>query len=362
MKTKYDKRLKKVKLQLQNEKFEALLIRSKSNIYYLCGYPCGDAYVLVTPKESYLFVDFIYEEEAHATCSNMNIVRVDKSLALSLSAVLKKAGISSVGFEANQMFFSAVEIIKKQTTGCRFYPRTRLVEKIRMIKDREEIAAITESVKMLEQGLEFLRDMKKLGLSEQQIAREYEYHLYKLGAECLSFDTIMASGPNSSRPHAVIGPSVTAPKTPLLVDSGIKHKNYCSDLTRTFILNNINQDFSRVYDIVLQAQQKAIKAARPGMKMSELDAVARDHISSHGYGDNFGHSLGHGVGLEVHEEPRVTCSNHDKLEPGMVITLEPGIYLPGKFGVRIEDMAVITKNGCDIISSFDKTLDSAITS
>lgn len=364
MKTaKFKKRVSALQKKLRETSTDALLIRNGSNIFYLCGYARGDAYAIIPASgKGQLLVDFIYEEEALKTCLTLQVVRVQKSFPASVAEVIGKLDAKTVGFEAGHMYYTAFESMRRAIGAKRkLKPTQNLVENLRMVKDEDEIGDITKAIRVLEKGLLFFKELSKTGLEERVILKEFENHLARLGVNQMSFETIVAAGANASQPHAQAAKTRAAKNKGLLIDAGTRVNNYCSDLTRTFILNNISTEFGRIYEIVLKAQKEAIKTIAPGVKIEDVDSAARNVISSQGLGEFFGHSLGHGVGIDIHEEPRISQGNANTLVPGTVFTVEPGIYIPGRLGIRIEDMVVVTENGCKVLSRFPKTINSMLT-
>ncbi len=358
----YGPRLEALREKLRAERLDALLIRSRANIFYLSGYPAGEAYALVTPEEGHLIVDFIYEEEAVKTCRTLKVARVQDSTAKTLARLVRRLGLLRVGVESDQIYWNIVRAFRRETgPGVRWVPKPRMVESLRAVKDADEIAAVRASVRLMEKGLAWFAAERKAGRCERDLQRALETRLFDLGAQAMAFDLIVASGPSASQPHARPGKRPAKAGSPLLVDAGTRLREYCSDLTRTFILHRIDSSFERAYRTVLEAQELALRAVRPGLRIADLDGVAREHIRAKGLGKRFGHSLGHGVGLEVHEEPRIAATVRGRLQPGMIITIEPGVYLPGRMGIRIEDMVLVTPGGHEVLSRFPKSIESMVT-
>ena len=231
-----------------------------------------------------------------------------------------------------------------------------IIEKQRMIKDQEEISSLEKACEITDNCFQYILTYIKPGMTERQIADEIEEY-YKKRTEGLSFETIVASGENTSKPHAVPTDRKIQENDIITIDMGCKVNGYCSDMTRTFFVGNeISDKQKEIYDIVLEANKMAIKQVKAGMKCSDLDKVARDYIASKGYGDNFGHGLGHGIGLEIHEAPTVSPAGDIILEENMLITIEPGIYIDGFSGVRIEDDVIVKKDGCVVLNKSNKEL------
>ena len=235
-------------------------------------------------------------------------------------------------------------------------PAGNVVKKLRMVKRPYELDCIRRAARAADDAFLYVLKQMKPGVREYEIAAEIQYQLKKAGLDGESFPSIVAAGPHSSRPHAVPGEYKMQKGDFVTIDMGAKYRGYCSDMTRTVVIGEADAKQKEVYDVVLTAQKKAVAAVKPGLHCCELDAVAREYIAACGYGENFLHSLGHGVGLDIHEMPTVSKSCDIILEPGMVITIEPGVYLPGWGGVRIEDTVIVTEDGCEIITKIPQNL------
>ncbi|MDP2044546.1 MAG: M24 family metallopeptidase, partial [Candidatus Omnitrophota bacterium] len=229
-------------------------------------------------------------------------------------------------------------------------PTHSIIEDKRQVKDAQEIAKLRRATRITASALEHIQKFLVPGIKEVEVVAELERFIRYHGARASAFDIIVASGRNSSQPHHLSGESRLSDNQPVLIDLGVDFQGYKSDLTRVFFLGKIKVLVSKVYAIVLKAQEQAIKRIRPGAEMAEIDRVAREYIASKGYAKYFTHNLGHGFGLEVHEDPRISRNEASSLKPGMTFTVEPGIYLPGKFGIRIEDMVLVTRKGCEVLS------------
>ena len=264
----------------------------------------------------------------------------------------KRLKVRKLGFEAKDLNFAEYSKIRSYLG-----PKTKLkdtfniVETLRLIKDPQEIGFIRQAIKITAKTFEFIQKSLKPGVKELEIAAEIEHFIRYQGAKMSAFNILIASGPNSSLPHALISSRKIKSGEPILIDIGVDINGYKSDLTRVFFLDKIPNIQRRIYEIIQEAQAKAIAAVKPGRIISAIDSAGRKHIEEQGFGRYFGHSLGHGVGLEVHEEPSISSKNKAQhLEEGMVFTVEPGIYLPGRFGIRLEDMVLVTKKGSEVLS------------
>ncbi|MFA5320272.1 MAG: aminopeptidase P family protein [Candidatus Omnitrophota bacterium] len=329
----------------------SMLVVKPANVSYLCSYPCRDSFLLVGAKECFYLTDFRYFEEASREIKGCKVIRVDRSLSVSVREICRRLKIRKLAFESDHLtmlFHSRLSEALGAYTGL--LPLPGIVEELRRVKSAGELSRIRKAVFIAEEALRKASAMRLPGKSEKEVACELEFFMRGLGAEGAAFEIIVASGPNSSRPHHLTSERKILKNEPVLVDIGADFRGYKSDLTRVFFSGKITPLEAKVYEIVLTAQKKALAAAAAGIAAKEVDSAARDHIEERGYGGFFGHSLGHGVGLDVHELPRVSQSESGWLLPGMVFTVEPAVYLPGKFGIRIEDMVLITGKGVEVLS------------
>ena len=350
----------------------AIILTDGYNIHYLSGYKGHTGCMLFFGDRRCILTDSRYTEQVTIEapdyeCIDIGIEGYSKTIAGLLSEAMPAEGFNAsdkllIGFENKDISytqFKAFEDQFKKVYG-EFFKMVHLdneISNLRMVKTSEEIEKIAMAESIGDKAFEHILGYIKVGMTEKDIALELEYTMKKLGAEGLSFDTIAASGPNSSLPHAVPSDRQIQEGDFLTMDFGCIYQGYCSDMTRTiYIGHKPSNKQQEIYDIVLRAQQEAMKYIRPGVKGSEVDAVARDIITAAGYGEYFGHGLGHSVGLYIHEEPRCSRKCDTVLEAGMTMTVEPGIYLPGEFGVRIEDLVVVTPEGYKNLTSSDKNL------
>jgi len=349
---------------------DALLVTEPANIRYLSNH-IGSAGVLVlTRTDAHLLIDFRYEEavrtlQASAAASpSLKTWRVPGSYDEALASCLCEIGATIVGFEATHLSYSRHEWLTRTLAarGCDVTLRstTAVVEQLRMVKDDSEIAAIRESAARLTPVLNAAVESVRAGITERAVAAVIEAALREAGFERPAFDTIVASGPNSALPHYRAGSRVLSQGDLVVLDFGGVLDGYCSDLTRTVAVGTPDTDARRVYAAVLDAQQAAIAAVRPGVDASSVDAAARRILDDRALGEAFGHGTGHGLGLDVHELPRITRPRTDvpsvPLQPGMVFTIEPGAYLPGWGGVRIEDDVLVTDDGCELLTHSSRDL------
>jgi len=337
---------------------DCVLITSDINRRYFTGMKSSAGVVLAFPEKAYLLIDFRYIEKARATVRDAEVIEL-KKLYPQLMELLNKHGAKTVAIESETMtvkelnsyehFFTELEFIHNDTLS-------NAVAALRMTKDEEEIDHIRKAQSIAEAAYDKILRFIKAGVTEREVALELNRLIYEYGAEDLSFDTIVLSGANTSMPHGVPSDKKIEEGEFVLMDFGAVYNGYHSDMTRTVCVGEPTEEMKQVYDIVLQAQLAGLEAAKAGILGSDLDKVSRDVIEQAGYGSCFGHSLGHGVGLEIHEKPNASPNYKLTLNKGAVITVEPGIYIAGKFGVRIEDFVILTENGCENLTKSAKNL------
>ncbi len=325
-----------------------VLFHSKENRRYFSGAACEEGLFAVGGGSSIYVTDFRYaeiiEQELAESGTELAICAGADQLT-AIYAFFVKQGVSLVYVEDQRITLSEFQSLARAMPKLEFSNLGGLCDQIRAVKSEEEISCILSAQQIAEKAFAKLIHFIKPNVTEREVAAELEYQMMKLGAEGTSFDTIVASGVNSSVPHAVVSDLRILPGEFITIDFGAKYKGYCSDMTRTLFLGKPSKEERDFYNIVLKAQRTAIEHIRAGITGREADSYAREVIRANGYGDCFGHGLGHGVGLLIHEQPRVSPSSEQVLLPNMVVTVEPGIYLKGKMGVRIEDMVVVCEDG-----------------
>lgn len=340
---------------VNREKVEALLVTSETNVSYLTGFTGDSSSLLIGPEQRTIVSDFRYITQLAEECPGLAtfIRKPDLKLPQATVKVLKRSGVRRLGIEGHVMSVELFEFLRQELPQIEFVAINSAIEnELRAIKDAAEIDEIREAVRFAERGLEFLRATVTPDTTERQAAHELEHALRRFGAEGVSFPPIIAVDDRAALPHYRAGSRRLGDAVVLLIDWGAKTASrYVSDLTRTLIPGKATAKLEQIYNVVLEAQQAAIAAIRPGAKCAGVDKIARDVIDAAGFGRRFGHGLGHGIGLEVHEQPRLSPVSDDVLRPGMVVTVEPGIYLPGWGGVRIEDDVLVTRDGCDVLSA-----------
>ena len=340
----------KAKLQLPEEA-SALLVTHPANVRYLSGFSApSDGMVLYRPSGSLLFTDSRYNEQAQAE-STIEVEIVDPREGYTF--LRKHLDVGVLAYEAHGM---SCERLRKIASDLKIklMATTGVVEEARLVKSKEEVQLIAAAARLSDEGFTHILPFIKAGAKELDVALELEFWLRKNGAEAAAFDFIVASGARGSLPHGVASDKAIAAGELVTLDFGAVIKGYHSDMTRTVAVGHAGEEMRRVYDVVARALQTAIEAARPGVSGSELDKAARDVIAEEGYGAYFVHSLGHGVGLEIHERPFLNSRSDTILREGMVITLEPGVYLPHRGGVRIEELALVTERGIELLSHSPK--------
>ncbi len=347
-----DLRLKNIYARLEKQGLEALLICSAANISYLTRFDSRDSYLLVSKKQNFYFTDSRYVEEAgHLLKDTASLIKINGSVFELIADTCVKLGARRIGFEERYLPYAEyAKINQGLKNNAALVPTHSLIEELRQVKETQEIEKIKKALKITKDALKFAQGFISPGISEIEIVAELERFIRYKGASKSGFDIIAACGANSSQPHHTPSQAKLKQNEPVLIDLGVDYLGYKSDLTRVFFLGKIGTLARKIYDIVLAAQDKAIKQVRPGRTTGEIDAAARQYIAQKGYAANFGHNLGHGVGLEVHEEPHISKKDNNILTPGMVFTIEPGIYLAGRFGIRIEDMVMVTKSGSEVLS------------
>ena len=339
-----------------NGKFDAFVFMSESNRFYFTNLETSFGAVIVTENHNVFITDFRYETEARKVVRDCEIViSTFSEFYGKIAETLTKLNATTVGYE-DTMSVAEFNEFKAALKGFKLKPATDIIEAKRAVKTENEIGFIKTAQSIAEGALKRAISGVKIGMTERELMAEINYEMVIGGADKYSFETIVAFGAHTAEPHHHPSDFKLEKDALILVDMGAKYKGYCSDMTRTFCLGNPGEQMLKVYDIVKRAQEYAIHNIKPGLTCHDADAFAREYIRANGYGDMFGHSFGHGVGIDIHEYPRVGSGAHIELKPNMVITAEPGIYVPGLGGVRIEDMLVVRENGCEDITGYDKNL------
>ena len=334
---------------------EAILVTNFTNVSYLTGFTGDDSYLLVASSGQVLLTDTRYTEQLAEECPglDLDVRRSGVRMLDRIKTVVAKAKLANLAIEADSMTVGLFEQLDKEV-GVVLAPTSGLVEGLREIKDKEEVAAIRRAVALAERAFAVVRAGLRPDRTEAETAHELEQQVRAFGGAGRSFDTIVAVGDRAALPHARPTQRLLGDSDFVLIDWGARENRYVSDLTRVLATGKISPKLERIYGVVLNAQERAINSIKPGVAMKDVDAVARTIIEKAGYGKRFGHGLGHGIGLEIHEAPRLASNVSRLLTPGMVVTVEPGIYLPGWGGVRIEDDVLVTRDGHEVLSAAPK--------
>lgn len=348
-------RVKNVQSVLTDKGIEALLVTNMYNVRYLANFTGTTGLVFITQNDAYFVTDFRYTDQAAEEAKGFEIVKNTGSIYQEVANIAKKEKIGKIGFEAENITFSTYETINKMLPS-ELVPVKGIVEKLREVKTEDEIVLIKKAIEITEKAYDYILGFVKPGVTEIQVANELDFYMREEGASGISFDTIVASGVRSAMPHGVASSKEIEEGDMVTIDFGCYYEGYVSDMTRTFAVGDPGSQLKEIYEIVYQANKKVNEQAKAGMTGAELDAVARDYITEHGYGEEFGHTTGHGIGLEVHEGPAISFRNENKLVVNNVITNEPGIYVSGLGGVRIEDDLVIKENGNEVLMTTPKEL------
>ena len=336
---------------------DTMLLTSEANCYYATGF-MGEGIALVTRRGSWYFTDSRYTEAADKAIGDAAVIREvsrEKPFSVLINEALAEAGAEKAGFEEQRMTV-AEHAVYSEKLHCTLTPASALMTELRGSKDEEELSCMTAAQRIAEGALEQILKEIRPGMTEKEIAARLNYLMVSAGAEKTSFDTIVASGPNGSMPHAVPGMRKVQEGDFITMDFGCVYKGYCSDMTRTVALGRPSDEMRNVYDIVLQAQLAGIAAAKAGITGAAIDGAARKVIQDAGYGAYFGHSFGHSLGIDIHEAPNAAPGNDKPMPDGAVVSAEPGIYLPGRFGVRIEDVMILRPEGARVITKAPKAL------
>ena len=352
-------RLDRVRTAFTEHELDGILISSDENRRYLSGFTGSAGYLLISPDRAILATDFRYVEQAGNQAPDYRIERIAGGSDW-LPRVASELGVSRLGFESQEMTVHSHSSFQKaieesdDAGGLTLVETSDLVDGMRATKNGEEMELLTRAVEITDRALDEVTESIEPGVTERQVAWELEKSMRERGAEALAFDVIVAAGPNGALPHHSPSDRAIGEGEPVVIDMGARYRGYCADLTRTIVIGEPDETFRRVYGTVLRAQLAAEEQVRSGMTGAEADAIARDIIAEAGHGDDFGHSLGHGVGLAVHELPWVGPRAEDRLEDGMMFTIEPGIYLSDWGGVRIEDIVVLEDGRARVISKARK--------
>ena len=345
------KRSDRVREYFSKYKIENFFVTKSEDVSYLTGLSGDDCAVLITPEKKYIITDSRYETAMSALTPEFELVIIFDYIDHIKAVKPKKMGIQDASMTLSMYNDLAIAMPKED-----LIPATGIMEELRLIKEPEELEIIAQAEAIGDAAFSDILGFIEPGMTEKRVACEIEYYMKLHGADGLSFSTISVSGINSSKPHGIPSNKVIENGELLTLDFGCKYKGYCSDMTRTLAIGRISDEMRDLYNVVLEAQLAACEKLKPGMHVKEGDALARDIIKKYGFGDFFGHGLGHGVGLEIHEEPYLSFRGSHVLKENMTVTIEPGVYLPNKFGVRIEDLVFMTSTGIKNVTGSSKEL------
>ncbi len=352
-------RLQRLRDELQALKIDAVLVSNPENRQYLSGFTGSAGYLIVSQDDAVLATDFRYVEQAAEQAAGFRVERIAGGPGW-LPKMATELGVRRLGFESESLTVAVHSTFKKAIAeagngeSSRLVSTVGLAERLRATKEDGEMALLTRAVEIADGALDQVVLATEPGATERDVAWELEKAMRERGSDGVAFETIVGAGPNGALPHYRTGDRAIGRGEPVVIDMGASYRGYCSDLSRTIVLGEPDDTFRRVYETVLQAQHRAEEGVKAGMTGGEADAIARDVIAEAGYGERFGHSLGHGVGLAVHEYPTLGQSSEDHLEDGMAFTIEPGIYIPGWGGVRIEDVVVLENGRARVMSKAQK--------
>jgi len=355
-----EQRLKRCREHMRRSGVRGYLITNRMDQIYLTGFDGEDGAVVVTPKGVHVITDGRFEQSVKMQAPWAPATLRTGGLEEAIGQVCGTLRCKELAFQADHVAVETLGQLRRACRPARLVAAPPIVNRLRLSKDRNELGKIGRAIDIAESAFRAMRRKLRVGMTESEIAALLEYEMKRRGAIEPSFRTIVAEGRNAALPHAEPGRRKIKKGSLLLIDWGAVSDYYCSDLTRMLFVGTIAPRLKQLYQIVLQAQQKGIAAIAPGRRACDIDQVARDHITQAGYGEKFGHGLGHGLGLDIHESPRLKYGFDDVLEPGMVVTVEPGIYLPGIGGIRIEDDVLVTSSGYEVLTRLPKSLASAV--
>jgi len=360
--SRFAKRRNKVRRLLAKHRVDAFLVTNFTNVGYLTGFTGDDSYLVVSLEGDTVISDKRYTTQLEEECPDLalNIRGPGQKMIPRLDRLFQKMDAKRVAFESSSMTVAIHKTLGEALKHCELVASSGWVESLRVIKDRDEIERTRRACDQARRAFEVVRAGLTLDMTELEVAAELEYQARRFGGRSLSFPAIVAVGPRAALPHATPTSRKIGESDFMLIDWGVNEGQYVSDLTRMVVTGKISPKLRKVYGVVLKAQLAAIAAIRPGVACEDVDRIARRIITKAGFGKEFGHGLGHGTGLDVHEAPRLSQGQGTILKPGMIVTVEPGIYLPGWGGVRIEDDILVTRTGNEVLTSVPKQLDDCV--
>ena len=348
-------RIEKLRQGMHAQVMDAFFVTSSENLRYLTGFTGTAGYALITLDHAYFITDFRYVEQAQEQTEGFQIIQQQGPAADAIVKLIEQDQLSVVGFEDDFVTYAEYSVFE-ENFDAELAPASGMIEFLREQKDEAEVALIQKACEIADAGFEYILKTIRPGMTEIEVANQLDFYMRSLGASGVSFDTIVASGYRSALPHGVASEKKIAQGDLITLDFGCVYQGYVSDITRTFAIGDPGEGLKEIYQIVLHAQEAVIKACKPGVSGSQLDQVARQIITEAGFGKEFGHSTGHGIGLAIHEGPNLAASNDRLLKVGNVVTDEPGIYVPGLGGVRIEDDLLVIPDGNRRLTNATKEL------
>lgn len=339
---------------LKDQNLDAIVILSDYNRRFLSNFTGTSGALIITEDQNILITDFRYDNQAHEQATQFDVVIRKEGLISEINNQIAQLHLTRVGFEGHLISYDTYQQLN--TNHINLVSIGDAIETYRQVKSPEEISNIKQAAKIVDKTYDYILTIAKAGMTEKELKAYLESKMLHLGAEGTSFDTIVASGHRGALPHGVASDKIIEKGDMVTLDFGAYYNGYCSDITRTFAIGDPDPKLKEIYNIVLNSQIKAINEIKPGMTAKEADDLSRDYIQKHGYGNAFGHSLGHGIGLDIHEGPLLSQNSDDTLKINNCVTIEPGIYVDGLGGVRIEDDILITENGCELFTKCTKDL------
>lgn len=355
-----NQRLARLRELMKEKRVSALLLTDPVNVEYVTGFTGGDSYAFILPRHQYILTDGRYAEMARNEAPGFAVLVRRPKMEEVIEKVARRHRVKIISFEGFRISYDTLTTYRKAVTCAKWKAERPLVHALRKIKEPGEVAKVEACIRVAQAAMLAARKHLRPGVTEMEIAAELDYQIRRRGGRKAAFDTIVAAGSHSSQPHAATGRRRLRAGDAVKIDWGVRMDGYNSDITRMFFLGRIPPKFRKIYEIVLEAQRRAIEMIKPGVEIARIDAAARDHIAGRGFGPQFSHGLGHGLGMEVHEAPAISKATKCKLEEGMLFTVEPGIYIPGFGGVRIEDDVLVTKDGARVLSDFPKKIDEMV--
>lgn len=351
----YNKRIESLRNLMADRDLDGVFLVGDANRNYMSGFTGDESFSLITRKEAVFITDSRFTEQARNQVKSYEVMQYSNSIQDFLAGLVSKLNVKKLGFEEDVLTVALYDSYKEKLS-CEMVPLNGLIEQLRIIKDSDEVEKIRKAAEIADKAFDHMKEFIKPGMTEREVGLELEFFMKKLGATALSFPSIVASGVRSSLPHGAPTEKVINSGEFLTLDYGCVYQEYCSDMTRTFVIGKPSEKMIDIYNTVLEAQQRALEAVKAGIAAKDVDKVGRDYITEKGYGDYFGHGLGHGVGRQIHENPRVSPKSDFILQSGMIITDEPGVYIPQFGGVRIEDLLLVTDDGYEVLSKSPKNL------